>query len=176
MRMELLVLQVIVVLLVVVVNITAESSRWRQRFRSFLQRLLHPGAEEAKSGAVATPWYCQSPVETGVLEVALGFTAAAMALPTFTTPKATTPSFLLWSFDGALLVAAALAAACSLWLFRIYVRQLMLGTSRPENSNPMRAARGNVFSLREAGPYALLAYAMILLLVGLSLLPLIVAL
>lgn len=175
MRFELVVLQVIAVIIVVLITIVAESSLWRTRILPGLRRVVHPDQEEPKdTGAAMAPWYWQNPVETGVLEVALAFTAAAMALPAFTAPHKGTPAILVWTFEGVLLIAAVLAAACSLWLFRIYVRQLMLGTGSGKSQGAAGVSRGNVFSVRDAGPYSLLAYAMILLLVGLGMLPLIV--
>lgn len=165
-------LQILAVIVVpVLITLLADMGLWR-RVAGWLPPRPAAPQEEAKGAAGPRPWYWERPVETGVLEVALAFTAAAMALPAFIGPQNAAAPLLLWSFQGVLLAAASLAAMCSLWLFRIYVRQSMCGASGA--SRPSGSA-GSIFSLRAAGPYALLAYAMILLLVGLSLLPVIVA-
>jgi hypothetical protein len=174
MGFELLTLQLIAISLVVLVNIAAESALWQKRMLPGLRRLLMAGREEPKQ-AVAAAWYWRSPVETGVLEVALAITGVAIALPIFAGPPAAAPRILVWANETILLLAATLAAMCSLWLLRIYIKQLIIAPGPELGPKPGKAGKGNAFSVREAGPYSFLAYALVLLLIGLALLPIILA-
>jgi hypothetical protein len=169
----LLILQIVVVVLVVVVGLLFEVLRPTPR----------PGpatGEEALEDITPAvlPWYWAVRVETGVMEVALAMSATAMALPAFAQPGSSVPPFVVWGFQITLLLSGSLSSLATLWLYQIYIRQMgMLGESGPlPPYNRGSGPANNPFSALKSGPYALLAYAIILLLIGLGMLPVIVVL
>ncbi|MBC7263454.1 MAG: hypothetical protein H5T64_03740 [Chloroflexi bacterium] len=184
MSSDLLLLQVVAVVFVVAANLLSEIGlpwlrrcvwpRVRQRLISEEERISEE--EQERVAPVHLPWYWIAPVETGILEVALAMTAAAMALPAFAQPGIGTPPYVVWGFQIALLLSASLAALSTVWLYRIYVRQLRSPTTVRGAADPDAQNGGNPLSVRQSGPYSLLAYAMILLLISLALLPLMVTL
>lgn len=106
MSSDLLLLQVVAVVFVVAANLLSEIGlpwlrrcvwpRVRQRLISEEERISEE--EQERVAPVHLPWYWIAPVETGILEVALAMTAAAMALPAFAQPGIGTPPMWCGAF------------------------------------------------------------------------------
>lgn len=183
MNRNLLIFQFIMVLLIVVANLVAEAKMtwlWYRHIRRWLHKTLSSKEDqvflEELEGAVLRqkPWYCTAQIELGMVEMALAITAVSMALPAFVESSETIPRFILVGFQVALLLSAGCATYSAIWFYRIYVGQL---TTPIEVRGAPRADAeklGNPFLTLQSGPYGLLGYAMILLLIGISLLALIV--
>jgi hypothetical protein len=141
------------------------------RWSALALRRGRKGPSGDLEGAPPSPaWYWCVKTEVGILGLGAAVTALSKALSAFASPKPTVSPILFWSFQIVFLLAATLAMFATLWLFRIYVRGLRVKPTEP--SRLFREETFSVLSPRQSGPYAWLAWAIIMLLLGLSLLPL----
>jgi hypothetical protein len=121
--------------------------------------------------AILVAWYKTKRVEPAIVTLSLAVSAAALSLPGVARPGEHVSPIVWLFFRVDLLLASMLATFTTLSLYWIYVWQssnpsLVL---EPPRSDSWR--RGSPLSVRMAGPYALLSFAMALLFVGLSLVP-----
>jgi hypothetical protein len=143
-----------------------------RRWRDLRWLGVEPPGNAGEEEAITIAWYKTKRVEPAIVTLSLSISAAALSLPGFARPGEHV-SLIVWLFfRAALLLASVLATLTTLLLYWMYVWQSSnpsLVLEQPPRSDSWRS--GSPLSVRMAGPYALLSFAMALLFLGLSLVP-----